>query len=98
MSNNAYIAGCRAVDGIVDTHLTGPLWSPIQSTKHILDLNQICYTSLNDLQIFSDDYSELLKRKSLYLNFTNRNHVYDALFDIDEEKLNMTNIFYVLIF
>jgi hypothetical protein len=48
LNNNVYIAGCRAL-GIVDKLLTGPLWRQIESTKHILDLNQVWYTCLNNL-------------------------------------------------
>jgi E1A/CREB-binding protein len=91
LNNNVYIAGCRAL-GIVDKLLTGPLWRQIESTKHILDLNQVWYTCLNNLQIFSEDSSELLEGKSIYPNFTNNNHIYDALFNVDDEELNMLTI------
>ena len=52
----------------------------------------MCYTCLNYWQIFSDDSSELLKRRSFFLNYTYSNHDYDALVNVDDEELNMLTI------
>jgi hypothetical protein len=52
----------------------------------------MCYTCLNYWQIFSDNSSELLKRRSFFLNYTYSNHDYDALVNVDDEELNMLTI------
>ena len=44
-SCDLYLSGCKAL-GLIDKHITGPLWRILESNIHILDLTQYYKTLL----------------------------------------------------
>ncbi|CAC5387839.1 unnamed protein product [Mytilus coruscus] len=87
VNNKVYVAGCRALS-IIDKLLTGPLWKQIESTKHILDLS-MWLTFGNFLDAFSRDSSDLLKGTILFPEFTKQDEIFDRLFSVQDEQLNI---------
>ncbi|CAG2210291.1 unnamed protein product [Mytilus edulis] len=86
--NPVYLAGCRAF-GIVDKILTGPIWRIIESTSHILDLNKVWFDFKKILEKYSVDATELVEGKVLYPEYTVQDKVFESLFLIDNEELNI---------
>ncbi|VDI15710.1 Hypothetical predicted protein [Mytilus galloprovincialis] len=88
VDNPVYLAGCRAF-GIVDKILTGPIWRIIESTSHILDLNKVWFDFKKILEKYSVDATELVEGKVLYPEYTVQDKVFESLFLIDNEELNI---------
>ncbi|CAC5420536.1 unnamed protein product [Mytilus coruscus] len=88
VKNSMYLAGCRAF-GIVDKLFTGPLWRIIENADHILDLNQVWEQFKGFLEIYSQDATDLVEGKILYTNYTNIDEIFDCLFSVEDEELNI---------
>ena len=91
LNNPLFLAGCRAF-GIIDKICTGPLWRIIENTSHILDLNDVWLDFKENVEKYSSDSSELLQGKNVYNNFTNTDVVFESLFSVDDDELNVLTI------
>jgi hypothetical protein len=63
--------------------------SQIENAKHILDLNSMWLTFFNYLDEFSRDSSNLLKGTILFPEFTRQDDIFDRLFSVQDEQLNI---------
>ena len=90
-SSNVHIAGCRAL-GIIDKLLTGPLWRHIENSEHILDLNDIWFVFLRNLERFSQDASELISGNPIFPDFTIKDKIYDMLFKPFSEEVDLLTL------
>ena len=91
MNNPVFLAGCRAF-GIIDKIFTGTLCRIIENTSHILDLNDVWLDFKENVEKYSSDSSELLQGKNVYNHFTNTDVVFESLFSVDDDELNVLTI------
>ena len=98
----SYIAGCRAL-GLVDKFLTGPLWRLLVKVDNVLDMNKY-YQKIEDLCLkVSENAEEFMKGNVIFFeefetDLMNRDEIYDALMESNEEYDLLTKQIIEIIF
>ncbi|KAG1708474.1 putative transposase-like protein [Nymphon striatum] len=90
--HGTYEAYFESALGIVDKLFTGPLWRQIETVTHILDLNEVWFTFLGYMERFSKDPSELFSGVIMYPNFTVVDEVFNSLFNVNDDELDVLTL------
>lgn len=64
----------------------------IEKSNHILDLNDVWVNFKNHLEYFSVNALELVEGKVIYPEFTKQDQIFDSLFCVEDEDLNVLTI------